>query len=319
MIGYFPKIVPPMFKIFEKTKTGGDKVNDNLIEVSLIVLWSCLFKKIPAFLTPNLSEVLQLIFESDLVSSNIRSSAIKVIVDYVDSKTLLLTICSLYPHVSQLDASSIGLYVLALEMIIESLDKKTAVKQANVFVRFLLQALEYRAISKFDNNTIHRIEASIYNCAIQYVMKLNDKSFRPLFASVCRWAFDGEGSVTSIDEIDRMKSFFKFFNKLQESLRSIITSYYSYLLDSTEELLNKFADGSIKDINLRRLVLISLTASFKSDQDEYWQSQARYETIVNALTSQFANVEDGIGKYLVKAVTSLVQDTSSSDEKILGC
>ncbi|OUM55271.1 hypothetical protein BVG19_g4778 [[Candida] boidinii] len=314
MIGYFPKVVPPMFKIFEKTKNGDDKVNDNLIQISIIALWSCLFNKMPAFLTPNLSEVLQLIFESDLVSSNIRSSAIKVIVDNVDSKTLLLTICSLFPHVSQLDASSIGLYILALEMIIESLDKKTAVKQANVFVRFLLQALEYRAISKFDNNTIHRIEASIYNCAIQYVMKLNDKSFRPLFASVCRWAFDGEGSVTSIDEIDRMKSFFKFFTKLQESLRSIITSYYSYLLDSTEELLNKFVDGSIKDINLRRLVLISLTASFKSDQDEYWQSQARYETIVKALTSQFANVEDGIGKYLVKAVTSLVQDTSSSDE-----
>ncbi|GMF03093.1 unnamed protein product [Ambrosiozyma monospora] len=145
-------------------------------------------------------------------------------------------------------------------------------------------------------------------------MKLNDKSFRPLFASIVRWAFDGEGTNSNITEVERLTSFFKFFHKLQEQLRSIITSYYSYILDNTVALLQKYSEGKLTDVNLRRLIFSSLSSSFKYDQDEYWQVGARFDSVSEVLTSQLTNVEDGIGKYLVKAISSLVQDTCSSEE-----
>ncbi|ODV83497.1 hypothetical protein CANARDRAFT_9557 [[Candida] arabinofermentans NRRL YB-2248] len=313
MIGFFPRVVPPLFKIFEKTKESEDD-SSKLIQISVLILFSSLIKKIPSFLTPNLKDILKVTFNASSVPDSIRTSVLNVIVEYVELKTTLVSLCSLWSYVSKLDASSIGLYLSTLELAIDNMEKKTVISEASTFIKFFLYALEFRAESNFDTNTIHRIESSIYKCGIQYVMKLNDKSFRPLFASIVRWAFDGEGKTTSISELERLQSFYKFFNKLQESLKSIITSYYSYLLDSTTTLLNKFAKGEMVDINLRRLVLISLTSSFKYDQDEYWQSNTRFTPISTALCDQFSNVEDAIGKYLVKCITSLVQDTSSSDD-----
>ena len=102
-------------------------------------------------------------------------------------------------------------------------------------MKWLIQAFEFRHYAfdennKFDNNTIHRLESSFHSCGVSYVMKLNDKSFRPLFANLVRWAISGEGSnATGNTELSRLLAFFRFFNKLQDKLKSIISLIF--LLD----------------------------------------------------------------------------------------
>ncbi|TID12977.1 hypothetical protein CANINC_005076 [Pichia inconspicua] len=313
MIGLFPKIVPPILRIFESC-VDSNKESSRLIQISITVFFSALVKKIPNFLTPNVKDILKTLFRANAVSDSIRSNVLDVVVEYVDSKVVITSLCSLWSFVAGLNATSLGLYIGTMENAIKRMNKATAVSESSLFFRFLTNALEYRAISKFDNNTIGRIENFIHNCAIVYVMKLNDKSFRPILASIVRWAFDGEGVVTEISETERLESFYKFFNRLQENLRSIVTSYYSYILDSTVSLLERFAKGELSNTSLRRLILISLNSSFKYDQNEYWQVTARFNAISEALTSQLANIEDSIGKHLVKVLCSLAQDVSSSDE-----
>ncbi|KAH3665977.1 hypothetical protein OGAPHI_004166 [Ogataea philodendri] len=308
IIGHFTKIVPPLFDIFDKSTES----EDQLIQTSMLVLFSTLVKKMPSFVAPNLSDMLKVLFKASHVSDSVRTSVLNVMVSHMDGKTLLTTGSSLWKFVSGLDTVAIGLYLSFMELIIEKIDKKTAISNAGGFVKFLLLALEFRAQKELDSNTINRVEASVHKCGIQYVLKLNDKTFRPLFASIVRWAFDGEDTTTDISETERLISFFRFFNKLQENLRSIITSYYSYLVDSTESLLLRLKTS--ENTNLKRLVLISLASSFKYDQDEYWHSSTRFTPISSALCSQFDTIEDSIGKYLVKAVTALVQATNSSDE-----
>ncbi|GME71616.1 unnamed protein product [Ambrosiozyma monospora] len=195
MIGMFPKIVTPLYKIFAKTQEQDedeDSDSSKLIQISILVLISSLAQSIPTFLAPPLKEIFQTIFAANLVPNSIRTSVLNVIVDNIDLKTVLNSLCSQWKFVSGLDSSSIGLFLSTLEQTIDQMEKKQVINQANIFVNFLLQALEYRAVSQFDSNTIHRVGASVYKCGLQYVMKLNDKSFRPLFASIVRWAFDGE-------------------------------------------------------------------------------------------------------------------------------
>ncbi|KAG7831995.1 hypothetical protein KL920_000330 [Ogataea angusta] len=308
VIGYFTKILPPLFDIFERT----DETAAPLVQTAMLVLFTSLVKKMPSFVTPNLADMVKIVLRSSQVSDSVRTSVLTVMVDHMDGKTLLLTFCSLWKFVSKLDVIAIGLHLSALEMVIEKIDKKTAVSNSGAFVKFLLLALEYRADTDLEINTVNRIEASVHKCGLQFVLKLNDKTFRPLFASIVRWAFDGEEVTTSITETDRLLAFFKLFNKLQENLKSIITSYYSYLVDSVESLLYKLQKSD--QTSLKRLILLSLASSFKYDQDEYWHSDTRFTPISAALCSQFSTIEDSIGKYLVRAVTSLVQATSSSDE-----
>lgn len=313
MIGLFPKIMPTVLKIFDDC-VGSDQESAKLIQISILVLFSTMVKKIPNFLTPNIKDILNTVYRARSISDSIRMNIMETIVEYVDSKIVLTSLCNLWGFVSNLDATSLGLYLNGLENVIEKMNKKTAVSEAGLFFRFLVNALEYRAISKFDVNAIGRVEASIHSCGLAYVMKLNDKTFRPLFASIVRWAFDGEGSVTDISSENRLESFFKFFNRMQESLRSIITTYHTYIMDSTELLLNKFSSGEMNNVSLRRSILISLASSFKYDQTEFWQTNSRYDPISKALTNQLGNIDDAIGKHLVKALTYLVQTTCSSDE-----
>jgi U3 small nucleolar RNA-associated protein 10 len=313
MIGLFPKIVPQIFEIFDHC-VDNNQESSRLIQISIIVFFSTLIKKIPNFLTPNIADILKTLFRANSVSDSIRSNVLDVVVEYIDSKIVISSLCSLWTFVSTLNATSLGLFIGTMVNTVEQMNKATAISESSLFFRFLTNALEYRAISKFDKNTVGRIESMIHNCGIVYVMKLNDKHFRPLLAMIVRWAFDGEGVVTEITEIERLESFYKFFNNLQENLRAIITTYYSYIFDSTVSLLDKFAKGELVSISLRRLIIISLTSSFKYDQTEYWQVNARFDLIAEALTNQLSNIEEPIGKHLVKVLCSLAQDTSSSDD-----
>lgn len=310
MIGSFPKIVKPLFDLFYESQEFKDK---EMVQVSILILFSCMIKKLPVFMLSSLKDVFKLIFDASTLPESTRLSILDIIVQHMNLREVLKSLSSIWGIVAELDAVAIGLYLHTMELTIENIDKKSASLEAIGFMKFLLYGFEYRSQSKFDSNTVNRIELSLFQCGVNYVMKLNDKRFRPLFASMSRWAFDAEGTVNEISEVDRLLAFFRFFNKLQENLKSIITDYYSYFLENVERLLVRYSSGEITEINLRRIVLISLTSSFKYDKDEFWSSETRFEVASQSLTDQLVNIEDGIGKYLVKAISTLAKSCSSED------
>lgn len=317
-ISFFPKIIPPALKIFN---TSMEEIEDveakKNLQLSILLLLSSYIKRIPTFVTSNLKDILRVLFLSNQVSDNIRNSVIELIVINMDHQQIMKTLSTIWGTlVCKLNGSSIGLYLNALGSTVQAMDKKTATLQSSRFFKLLLELFEFRSQSDFDNNAIHRVEAQFHEIANSYVMKLNDKSFRPLFALLVRWGFNGEGVVyNKITEVERLTAFFRFFNKLQEALKSIVTSYYTYFFENTIDILNRFVSGEagINDVNLRRLILQSMSSSFKFDQDEYWKSQSRFELTSKALLDQTINIDDSIGKYLVKTVGSFAKDVSSDE------
>ena len=320
-IGFFPKIIPPAFKIYESTLTTDDTETARLIQTSIIVLLSCFIKKIPAFMSTNLDSTFLCILGSDFVENNIRSGVLSLIVDHVEASLVLKSLCNIWydKKLYECDnAGDLGLYLKTMQLAVDKIDKKSASHQATVFIKWLIQVFEFRSYveggDKFDNNTIYRLESSFHQSAIAFVMKLNDKNFRPLFANLVRWAVDGEGSYfESSTEETRLTAFFRFFNKLQDLLKGIITSYFSYLLDPVSKLLQEFVSGKKVNIQLRRILLNSLTSSFKYDQDDYWSQQGRFETMCDPLLQQITNIETNISKYLIKAITAFISNVSSDE------
>lgn len=321
VIGFFPKIIPPVLAIWRKTDVDVESADSDsfaLLQTSILVLFSCFIKKMPAFMNSTLDSTLLTILNSNLVDTSIRSNVLQIIIQQMDEQHILKTLCKIWNESfrSNDNVANLGLYINTMQLTIDSMEKKTATSQATTFVKWLISAFEFReeAETKFDNNTIRRLESSFHSCGISYVMKLNDKAFRPLFAQIVRWATTGEGSsLVSSSATTRLLAFFKIFNKLQEQLKSIVTSYYTYLIDPVAVLLQDFASLKVTDINLRRVVLNSLTSSFKYDQDDFWSTQLRFETIFEPLLSQLYNIEDSIGKYIVKAITSFTVNVSSDE------
>ncbi|SCV01858.1 LAME_0G18976g1_1 [Lachancea meyersii CBS 8951] len=315
-IAFYPKIVGPAVQIFKALETSEADVKEQL-QLAIILVFASMVKRIPAFLLSNLVDVFRVVFFADEVENTVRLSVISLIVEHIDLKEVMRALYKVWlSDVCKTgDSAAISLFLSALESTVDTIDKKIATSESPVFFRLLLSLFEYRSTSDFDHNTISRIEASVHNVANAYVLKLNDKVFRPLFALMVRWAFDGEGVTNdTISRTERLTAFFKFFGRLQENLKAIVTSYFTYLLDATVELLRSFSKGEVSNSNLRRLVLHSLTSCFKYDRDEYWKSTSRFEVISEALVAQLPNIEPPVGRYLVKAISSLAMNNAGADE-----
>ncbi|MDC6271005.1 hypothetical protein PP707_01765, partial [Acetobacter pasteurianus] len=207
-LGLFPKIIPPTLKIWEQTTTatatttrsisatkiGRDEQNESskLVQESVLLLLSCYIKKMPSFMVTTLDSVILTILNSDLTESQIKSSIMNLIIDRVNIGQVFKSLCSVWTQrqfYQSKNPASLGLYLNSMESTINKLEKREAISEATVFMKWLIQAFEFRDYSEkldhpFDINTIHRMESSFHSCAIAYVMKLNDKSFRPLFANL---------------------------------------------------------------------------------------------------------------------------------------
>lgn len=328
-IGYFPKIIKPSLDIWSQTSvTPEDDTNDDgedvnvLVQTAILLLFSSIIKKLPAFITTNFDDILLAIIKSELVEPETRSNILDIVVEHMDYSQVLKTLITIWTNDKVFTDDSIDnlmLYLEGLEKTIDGIDKKAATTNSTLFMKWLIKSFEFRNYcdenEKFNINAIYRFESSFHKCGIKFVMKLNDKSFRPLFASLSRWAISGEGSNIkgNNSEIIRLLAFFRFFNKLQEELKSIITSYYSYVLEGVTNVLIRFQNNQLNDITLRRLVLISLTSSFKYDQDDYWTQELRFEMIYRPLIDQLTNIEDSIGKYLVKTISAFSANVSSEE------
>lgn len=315
-LAFYPKIVPVAISIFKTYQNAKNNLKEQL-QLAIVLLFASMIKKIPSFLLSNLQDVFVILFHSDEVADSVRLSVISLIVEHIPLKDVFKTLQKVWTNdvSSSNNSVAVSLFLSMLESAVEAIDKKSATQQSPVFFRLLLNLFEYRSICTFDENSINRIEASVHQIANVYVLKLNDKVFRPLFALVVNWAFNGEGVTnTNMSKEERLMAFYKFYNKTQENLKSIITSYFTYLLEPTNNLLKQFISKETVNVSLRRLVLISLTSSFKYDRDEYWKSTSRFELISESLINQLTNVEDVIGKYLVKAIGSLATNNSGVDE-----
>ncbi|OBA22662.1 hypothetical protein METBIDRAFT_38153 [Metschnikowia bicuspidata var. bicuspidata NRRL YB-4993] len=338
-IGHFPKILPPALEIWKLTLSqrpaassdsedesdaeladSEEAERDQLLQGAVLMLFSCLVKRMPAFVSASLIAMIRAVLQSDLVDSSIRAGVLGLMVEHIDGAQVLQAMCNmaLTEHVYELDSAvGLGLYLNGMSSAIDSCDKKTVTGNSALFMRWMIKSFEFRSEhgeAKFSDNTVHSIEGSFHACGLKYVMKLNDKNFRPLFASLVRWAVSGEsGSAAECDRETRLLSFFKFFGKLQDNLRGIITSYFSYLLDATVQLLTEFQTGQVANTSLRRIVLHSLASSFKYDQDDYWTHQSRFDLVAEPLVGQLHNIEDSIGKHLVKAISFFVADVASDE------
>lgn len=316
-IAFYPKIVPEALKMFNTLQEDKTYNLRHQLQLSILLLFVAMIKRIPSFVNSNLYEIIEIVLYSDEVEVSTRLSVVTVIIENMDQKEILKVLYRIWNKsvFSSDDSIAISLFLSCLESTTSSIDKKSATSQSPIFFKLLLSLFEFRSVTKLDNNTISRIEASVQNIANSYVLKLNDKVFRPLFVIVVKWAFDGEGVTNnSITEVERLIAFYKFFDKLQENLKGIITSYFTYLIEPTNELLKRFIANDINDVNLHRLVLIALTSSFRYDKDEYWNSTSRFELISESLVNQLTCIENVIGRYLVKSIGSLAANNSRVEE-----
>jgi U3 small nucleolar RNA-associated protein 10 len=158
------------------------------------------------------------------------------------------------------------------------------------------------------------VEAEVNEVAIKMIYKLNDSTFRPIFANIIEWASSSLPMKDKLGRTLRLQSVYGFMATFFESLKSIVTTYATYLLENAVEILQTvdLKDESSKELWSR--VLRTLAKCFEHDQDDFWQSPAHFNAVAPVLCAQFVHASSlPLVQDLVPAIVNLAAADDSPD------
>ncbi|KAJ2582150.1 snoRNA-binding rRNA-processing protein utp10, partial [Coemansia sp. RSA 1836] len=157
------------------------------------------------------------------------------------------------------------------------------------------------------------IEQATLDAFMRFVVKLNENLFKPLFLSFLEWAtadivdtakhLADEARLQSAAET-RLRVFYRALNVLFDKLKSILTPYYAHALDTTVEVLNRFAvarasielqeEADRKVIPapsaLWHAVVESIYQSALHDTTDFWKEDT-FKRVFRPLANQLPNTK----------------------------
>jgi len=162
---------------------------------------------------------------------------------------------------------------------------------------------------------LDEIEGLAIRTAISMVFKLNDSIFKPMFFRVVEWATaDGDRDA----RLQRTNMLWRFQGSLTEELKSLVTDYYSYVLEpAIAQLSIDFVPDN--DLLMRNWVslLRTLKTGFTTDDRDFWQLPTHYSAISESLLSQLDRAsilgQALITEHLIPCITELAAAAQSEE------
>ncbi|KAK4985088.1 snoRNA-binding rRNA-processing protein utp10 [Elasticomyces elasticus] len=223
---------------------------------------------------------------------------------------------------SKLGVTAAEEYIGMLRMLIDFHPKSVIIRHAQILFSIFLNAYDFRRLQAVDSDGVDvdkkveldATESLINAAALEMTLKLNDATFRPFFVRLVEWASDDLPGKDRNGRMLRAISLFGFLTLLFEKLRSIVTNYSGYILEYAVNILEHAVPDTEEGHNMLRVVLQTLSSSFKHDQDDFWQTPAHFSTIAAPLLAQLRNAaEFDVSENLIPAITDLAAAAASPE------
>lgn len=166
---------------------------------------------------------------------------------------------------------------------------------------------------RFTRELMADIENEVNEVAIKMIYKFNDATFRPIFTNLVQW------SATSLPKKDRtgralrLQSLYGFMAVFFDNLKSIVTSYATYLVDNSVDVLKSVDPKDDLSKELWSRVLQTLVSCFEHDEDDFWQSPSHFNAVAPVLCAQFTHASFlPLERELIPAIVELAAAADSS-------
>ncbi|KAL2357106.1 hypothetical protein BJ546DRAFT_947431 [Cryomyces antarcticus] len=173
----------------------------------------------------------------------------------------------------------------------------------------------------YDDEQMENLEALINEIAISMTLKLNDTAFRPFFVRLVEWASEGLPKKDKRGRVLRSTSLFVFLEAFFDRLKSIVTSYSSYMLAHAVHILQNTSFDVAEGQTLLRAVLGALARSLQYDEDDFWQSPTHFSPVstplLELLTHTPALPNPFITTHVVPTIVALATAGGSAHHKSL--
>ncbi|KAK8126102.1 uncharacterized protein PG998_001861 [Apiospora kogelbergensis] len=260
----------------------------------------------------------------DSETNDTRQECLQFIAKRVDGKSMFSALETNWLVASKTGFTAIREYLDILGMAIEKHTKADIAKSVGSLSSIFMAALDLRRVKHVEddgsssNSGLARVEEQVNAVAIRMIMKLNDAAFRPVFSQLLVWASSDLPKSDVIGRNLRLQSVFNFLYAFFDRFGSIVTSYASYTIEPSVEVLKATnAQNLEQQRDLWRKVLQTLTKSFEHDQDDFWQAPAHFNEAAPVLAAQFALPYSGheLQTYLVPAVVELASAADSQEHQ----
>ena len=216
-----------------------------------------------------------------------------------------------------------------LEVLGNALDKHSkavVAKNVSSLSAIFLNAIDLRRVVasgdiqvELSPSQLDDIAAKTGETVLKMIYKLNDAAFRPIFSRLMEWASSGLPKSDSAGRALRLFAVYDFLDTFFGNLKSIVTSYASYVVESAVKVLSAadFKDADQKALWKR--VLRTLAKCFEHDQDGFWQAPAHFGAVAPVLVEQFLHAGaspaavDAVTEDLVPAVVELAAAADSQE------
>ncbi|KAK6605651.1 ssu processome component [Botrytis cinerea] len=231
-------------------------------------------------------------------ADEIRENCLHLAAKRVDAKSMFFALEKNWAQAVTAGTWAIREQLEMLSMSIKAHPKSVVSKHSSILAKIFQNAFDLRRqLSNADDydqsdETISEIEGQVNEVALEMIYKFNDSTFRPIFSNLVEWASSSLPKKDKSGRNLRLQSVYGFMAVFFGNLKSIVTSYATYLLDNAVQILK---ETDIKNDASRELwtrVLRALVPCFEHDQDDFWQSPAHFKAIAHVLRLLIHNVEE---------------------------
>lgn len=207
------------------------------------------------------------------------------------------------------------IHVSALHIAVQHHTKAAISQNAQLLFTILLHGFDLRRqLADADDEDMSPLFDLVNDTTMQTVLKLNDATFRPFFIRFGEWAISTLPSTDRAGIVLRCTSLYSFSLALFEQLKSLVTSYASFLLENAASLLTSLSPANGSELELFNLVVDTLASNFSSDQDGFWQSPAHLDAILLPLVSRLSTASTyDVNGHVIPAITELAACVSSQE------
>lgn len=212
-------------------------------------------------------------------------------------------------------------YLQILGMALDKHSKSIVARNVSSLSTIFLRVMDLRRMvasgdaSSLTSSEVEEIEGKVSEDALKMIYKLNDAAFRPIFSKLMEWTWSGLPKNDTTGRTLRLLAVYGFLDTFFDNLKSIVTSYGSYVIESAVKALSTTDLKEPNEKQLWKRVLRTFAKCFEHDQDGFWQAPAHFGVVAPVLIEQFARTAAAVDatEDLVPAVVELAAAADSQE------
>ncbi|GAA5862132.1 hypothetical protein JCM3774_006186 [Rhodotorula dairenensis] len=260
-----------------------------------------LFVSVPAFIGAQLDKIFSAALSTEVMAlsahrgaqvAKARATLLSTAAKKLPAKTLFPAIIRLHASLSGEEREPLlGLLDLLNRALRHGKTTDVAEQYRSIFKLFLTVFDLRRVHSEaLDQSDVVAVEDHALGAFVQFILKLNEQLFRPLFLRTYDWAVidladEEDAAATTAGLVARRTVLYRIVDRLLAQLKSIFVPYFAFMLDQTVDLLEQAAKGEMRDPALWAAVVSALTKAFEFDENGFW-TPARLSKLATPIAQQ---------------------------------